>query len=93
MSRLPTLAVVLASLAVAGCGRANAPRVGEVGDAAEKVYVAPGQYDEFYAFLSGGFNGQVAVYGLPSGRLLKHSRSSRRTPRTAGATTSRPSRC
>ena len=41
------------------------------GDAASKVYVAPGQYDEFYSFLSGGFSGQVAVYGLPSGRLLK----------------------
>jgi nitrous-oxide reductase len=72
MSRLPTLAVALASLAVAGCGRANAPRVGEVSDAAEKVYVAPGKYDEFYAFMSGGFDGQVGVYGLPSGRLLRH---------------------
>jgi nitrous-oxide reductase len=41
------------------------------GNAASKVYVAPGQYDEFYAFLSGGFNGQVMAYGLPSGRLLK----------------------
>ena len=41
------------------------------GDVASKVYVAPGQYDEFYSFLSGGFSGQVAVYGLPSGRLLK----------------------
>lgn len=40
-------------------------------DAASKVYVAPGSYDEFYAFLSGGFSGQVSVYGLPSGRLLK----------------------
>jgi nitrous-oxide reductase len=40
-------------------------------DAASRVYVAPGQYDEFYAFLSGGFSGQVSVYGLPSGRLLK----------------------
>jgi nitrous-oxide reductase len=40
-------------------------------DAASKVYVAPGQLDEFYAFLSGGFSGQVSVYGLPSGRLLK----------------------
>jgi len=39
--------------------------------AAQKVYVAPGEYDEFYAFLSGGFSGQVSVYGLPSGRLLK----------------------
>lgn len=25
-------------------------------DAAKKVYVPPGQYDEFYAFFSGGFN-------------------------------------
>ena len=55
----------------AGCGRADAARLGEAGDAAAKVYVAPGQYDEFYAFMSGGFNGQVTVYGLPSGRLLK----------------------
>ena len=59
----------------------------------EKVYVAPGKYDEFYAFMSGGFGGQVGVYGLPSGRLLRQSRSSRRTPRTARATASRPSRC
>src|SRR5215208_5949554 len=42
-----------------------------VGNAASKVYVAPGKYDEYYAFFSGGFNGQVMVYGLPSGRLLK----------------------
>lgn len=41
------------------------------GDAASAVYVAPGQYDEFYGFFSGGFSGQVSVYGLPSGRLLK----------------------
>jgi len=38
---------------------------------AEKVYVAPGELDEFYAFVSGGFSGQLAVYGLPSGRLFK----------------------
>src|ERR1041385_4577799 len=42
-----------------------------LGDAASKVYIAPGQYDEFYSFLSGGFSGQIAVYGLPSGRLIK----------------------
>ena len=40
-------------------------------NAAERVYVEPGKYDEFYAFLSGGFSGQLAVYGIPSGRLLK----------------------
>lgn len=41
------------------------------GDAAEKVYVAPGKYDEFYNFVSGGFSGQMTVYGIPSGRLFK----------------------
>lgn len=41
------------------------------GDAAQKAYVAPGKYDEFYNFVSGGFSGQMSVYGLPSGRLLR----------------------
>lgn len=41
------------------------------GDAASKTYVAPGKYDEYYNFVSGGFSGQMSVYGLPSGRLLK----------------------
>lgn len=40
-------------------------------DAATKTYVAPGKYDEYYNFVSGGFSGQMAVYGLPSGRLLR----------------------
>jgi nitrous-oxide reductase len=40
-------------------------------DAAAKAYVAPGKYDEYYNFVSGGFSGQMSVYGLPSGRLLK----------------------
>src|SRR4026207_2131762 len=41
------------------------------GDAASKSYVAPGHYDEFYNFVSGGFSGQMSVYGLPSGRLFR----------------------
>ena len=64
------LGAALAVLALAGCGKGGAPSVGAA-DAAQKVYVAPGQYDEFYLFTSGGFSGQIAVYGLPSGRLLK----------------------
>jgi len=40
------------------------------GDAAVKAYVPPGQYDEFYNFVSGGFSGQMSVYGFPSGRLF-----------------------
>ncbi|WPP48008.1 Sec-dependent nitrous-oxide reductase [Catalinimonas niigatensis] len=42
-----------------------------VTNAASKVYVAPGNHDEFYAFMSGGFSGQISVYGLPSGRLFR----------------------
>lgn len=42
-----------------------------VGDAASRVYVPPGQYDEFYNFISGGFNGQMSVVGLPSGRVFR----------------------
>jgi nitrous-oxide reductase len=72
MSRWFPLTLVLGTLAVAGCNRAGASRVGETADAAEKVYVAPGKHDELYAFLSGGFDGQVGIYGLPSGRLLRH---------------------
>ena len=45
--------------------------LGAAADAPSRVYVAPGSYDDYYAFMSGGFSGQLAVYGLPSGRLLK----------------------
>jgi len=73
LHRLATLALLAgAAIAVAGCTRAGASRLGSAADAAVKVYVPPGSYDEFYAFMSGGFDGQVGVYGLPSGRLLKH---------------------
>lgn len=41
------------------------------GDAARKAFVPPGKYDEFYNFVSGGFSGQMSVYGLPSGRLFR----------------------
>lgn len=40
-------------------------------DAASKAYVAPGEYDTYYNFVSGGFSGQLSTYGLPSGRLLR----------------------
>src|SRR6478752_9336941 len=72
--RIPGSLALLAGSAIlaTGCGSANATRLGEASDAAQRVYVAPGKYDEFYAFMSGGFDGQIGVYGLPSGRLLKH---------------------
>jgi nitrous-oxide reductase len=53
-----------------GCKPKTPGSVG-VGDAASRVYVAPGQYDEFYNIVSGGFNGQMSVVGLPSGRVFK----------------------
>jgi nitrous-oxide reductase len=64
------LAVAVLVIAYA-CGRRQTGGALVAGDVAQRVYVAPGSYDEFYAFLSGGFNGQVGVYGLPSGRRLK----------------------
>ncbi len=64
------IAVAALSVSVTGCKPKDAGSA-VAGDAAEKVYVAPGKYDEFYSFTSGGFNGQMSVYGLPSGRLLR----------------------
>ncbi|MCX7547272.1 Sec-dependent nitrous-oxide reductase [Xanthomarina sp. F1114] len=40
-------------------------------NAAERVYVAPGEHDEYYGFFSGGYTGNLTVYGLPSGRMFK----------------------
>jgi nitrous-oxide reductase len=64
--------VILTGL-LASCGgdKSDKKSGALAGNAAERVYVAPGEYDEFYAFLSGGFSGQLSVYGLPSGRLFK----------------------
>ena len=64
------LSLGIALIALSGC-KPKGTESAVSGDAAQKVYVAPGKYDEFYNFVSGGFNGQVSVYGLPSGRLLK----------------------
>ena len=52
-------------------GSGNSNKGALSGDAASRVYVAPGEHDEFYSFISGGFSGQLSVYGLPSGRLLR----------------------
>jgi nitrous-oxide reductase len=65
-----TLGVLVVLLIGYGC-KPKGPADVTTGDAASKVYVAPGQYDEFYNIVSGGFNGQMAIYGIPSGRLFK----------------------
>ena len=66
--------LLIAGAVLYSCNRqiSNAGNAGALsGDAASQVYVAPGEYDEFYAFMSGGFSGQIGVHGLPSGRLLR----------------------
>jgi nitrous-oxide reductase len=74
MSLTKVLSTITLTAAAAGILFSCKPRGAESavgGDAASKVYIAPGKYDEFYNFVSGGFNGQMSVYGIPSGRLLK----------------------
>ena len=64
-------AAFLVSCGGPSAGKKTSNRGAITGSAAEKVYVAPGEHDSHYAFLSGGFSGQLAVYGLPSGRLFR----------------------
>jgi nitrous-oxide reductase len=64
------LAAAIALPLAQGCKPANT-KSAVTGDAASKVFVPPGQYDEFYNFVSGGFSGQMSVYGIPSGRMLR----------------------
>jgi nitrous-oxide reductase len=65
-------AVLIVGIAV---GIALAPKqrtaLAGTADLASRTFVAPGEYDEFYAFLSGGYSGQLSVWGLPSARLMK----------------------
>jgi nitrous-oxide reductase len=44
--------------------------VSDTASAAMKVYVPPGDLDEYYLFASGGHSGQVYVYGVPSMRHI-----------------------
>jgi nitrous-oxide reductase len=73
MNRHPLLyglAATLAAVSIFSC-KPQAPQSAAIGDAATRVYVPPGKYDEFYDIVSGGFNGQLSIYGIPSGRLMK----------------------
>lgn len=67
-----TLLSCLLGITLVSCSKSGQNNKGALSsNAAEKVYVAPGEYDEYYGFFSGGFSGQLSVYGLPSGRLFK----------------------
>lgn len=75
MRRLTTIfvsGVVLTALVffMIGCPSTEKTVVTGSGHGNE-AFVPPGKHDDFYAFMSGGFSGQIGVYGLPSGRLLR----------------------
>ncbi|SOE22510.1 nitrous oxide reductase apoprotein [Spirosomataceae bacterium TFI 002] len=69
-SGLAFVALILVQFSCKPTGQGNSTS-GLASDAASKVYVAPGEHDEFYNIVSGGFNGQISVMGIPSGRVLR----------------------
>lgn len=77
MKKIVKLAFTLVVASFFGCAPSGSDKdsgksKGALGsNAAERVYVAPGEHDSHYAFISGGFSGQLSVYGLPSGRLFR----------------------
>jgi len=67
------LALLIGVVIGIGCGEKKEGRTGarsDVQEAALKTYVAPGDMDEYYLFLSGGHSGQVYVYAVPSMRHI-----------------------
>lgn len=64
------VSLFILALVAMSCQQRDVKQVTQ-GDAASQAYVAPGDHDEFYCFMSGGFSGQITAYGLPSGRLLR----------------------
>lgn len=68
---IATIATISAGLIGCGGTKQKGSQGALAGSNAQKVYVEPGEHDEFYGLFSGGFSGQLSVYGLPSGRLFK----------------------
>ena len=55
----PGLAAIFALMMLSGFNSCKPKNAGNAvsGDAAAKAYIAPGKYDAFYNFVSGGFSG------------------------------------
>ena len=72
-TRFKFLALFLSTIFLVSCGNnSNTGNKSALNSSkAEKVYVAPGEHDAYYAFISGGYSGNLTVYGLPSGRMFK----------------------
>ncbi|GAB5537262.1 MAG: Sec-dependent nitrous-oxide reductase [Rubricoccaceae bacterium] len=68
---LALVAVVGLAALMAACQSTGTASDSVASDAAQAVYVAPGEHDELYGFMSGGYSGQLSVYGIPSGRLFR----------------------
>lgn len=66
---LVLLMVMAGFFSLTGCKPKGAGSA--AGGDASRTFIAPGKYDEFYNFVSGGFSGQMSVYGIPSGRLFR----------------------
>ncbi|WP_347173527.1 Sec-dependent nitrous-oxide reductase [Polaribacter uvawellassae] len=67
-----TIALLAVLTAFTSCNNSGNSKGGALsGNNAEKVYIAPGEHDSHYAFISGGYSGNLTVYGLPSGRMFK----------------------
>lgn len=92
VSKTILISVFFGLLAFVACKPKNTSNAVS-GDASSKAYVAPGKYDEFYNFVSGGFNGQLSVYGLPSGRLFRSIPVFSVDPEKVGVLVRSPSLC
>ena len=62
-------AIVTVTRCAPGESSASRASKSDIAAAAMKVYVPPGETDEYYMFASGGHSGQVYIYGIPS---LRH---------------------